>query len=270
MLDINNYLLEKKEEIIYRLKEHIHKEDCPGVLYDSAHYFLGTGKLLRPLFIYILMKNFSISEEKAIDPACSLELIHTYSLIHDDLPCMDNDDFRRKKPSLHKKFSEAVAVLTGDFLLTLSFEILAKSSLNDEEVRKLTFAFSKRAGGFGMIGGQILDIESDLSKAKIQTIHYKKTASLFILCGEIFSILSELPKTITGPIIEYAENIGLAYQFLDDLQDMDESKTTSSSLDPVATEKQYKQYFQNALNILEKIPYDTTLLNTFTKRILQL
>ncbi|MBS0629039.1 MAG: polyprenyl synthetase family protein [Verrucomicrobia bacterium] len=153
------------------MKEHINRtllELLPlngELLFEAAHYSLEGGKRLRPLLTLAIVQTFDQPIEHALRPACTLEMIHTYSLIHDDLPCMDDDDFRRGKPSLHKAYHESHAVLTGDFLLTYAFEVLATApNLTDTQKTRLIATLAHRAGSQGMIGGQILDIAEATAK----------------------------------------------------------------------------------------------------------
>jgi geranylgeranyl diphosphate synthase type II len=186
---------------------------------NAARYaVLGGGKRLRPQLVLISAKLLGASEEAAIDPACALEMVHAYSLIHDDLPCMDDDDLRHGKPSLHKAFSENIALLTGDFLLTYAFEVLAKAPhLTDSQRVDLIRILSERSGKEGMIGGQLLDMESTGKKIELDTLyamHRGKTAALLTACLEFGACIA---KVDPSPFQTIGENLGLAYQILDDL-----------------------------------------------------
>lgn len=162
----------------------------------------------------------AVSGERGLDAACALELVHTYSLIHDDLPCMDDDDVRRGKPSLHVVFGEANAILTGDFLLTLAFEVLATASYSSE----LVTTFARGIGSKGMVGGQVLDIAAknvDIDFNSYQKLTLLKTSALYALaleCGALISGLSEEEKEL---LIQFGRTYGLIFQIVDDLQDDD-------------------------------------------------
>lgn len=209
-------------------------------LFEAARYsVLGGGKRWRPLIVLATASAFGSSIEIALKPACALELIHCYSLIHDDLPCMDDDDFRRGKPSLHKQFDEATAVLTGDFLLTYAFEILTQShGLSDRQKLALVRTLSQRAGGEGMVAGQLLDIEAEESvptKECQSFLHRKKTAELIASAFEFGAIIGDADQVSLDRLYQVGLDVGLAFQIRDDILDVTESvakhgKSISSDL----------------------------------------
>jgi geranylgeranyl diphosphate synthase type II len=190
-------------------------------LKSAMHYALFSGgKRLRPLLL------LSISGTKGLDVACAIELIHTYTLIHDDLPAMDNDDFRRGKKTLHKVFDEATAILVGDMLLTLSFEMISKAALRPTLKLKIIELVSKKIGANGLILGQHLDLLSKnktLDEETLKLISHKKTAELFsasILAGAYIKSVNQ--KELEEYEI-FAEEFGLYYQVKDDLEDKNSS-----------------------------------------------
>jgi len=218
-----------REKIEQRLDELIPNESSS--LIQAARYaVLGGGKRLRPQMVLTAAKMLGASEESSLDPACAIEMIHAYSLIHDDLPCMDNDAVRHGKPSLHIAFAESTALLAGDFLLTYAFEILANAPhLNDSQRLQLVKILSKRAGKEGMIGGQVLDMESgskEIDLEKIYAIHRGKTAALFTACLEFAEVIALKECSAFKAI---GQNLGLAYQILDDLHDAS-SKTQEPNI----------------------------------------
>jgi geranylgeranyl diphosphate synthase type II len=157
--------------------------------------------------------------EVALDVACSLEMIHTYSLIHDDLPCMDDDDYRRGKPTLHKAFPEGIAVLAGDALHALAFEILASSA-----PPSLLVEVAQAIGSRGMIGGQTLDLESEgkkLTPEEIEYIHLHKTGYLIRTAVRAGAIVGGADETSLAALSQYGERIGLAFQIIDDILDVE-------------------------------------------------
>lgn len=193
-------------------------------LFEAAKYSLFSGgKRLRPLLVVAVAEAFGASRHLALKPACSLELVHTYSLIHDDLPCMDNDDYRRGKPTLHKVYTEGHAVLTGDFLLSLAFEnLVSADELTAEQRIALISSLSKHAGGHGMLAGQVLDIAftgKQIDLLTLQEIHKKKTAALITACFECGGIISNAPKEQIQTLTQVGEKLGLAFQIVDDLLD---------------------------------------------------
>jgi len=209
-------------------------------LFDATRYaLLGGGKRLRPILTLATVQMLEGNTQAALTPACILELIHTYSLIHDDLPCMDNDDFRRGKLTVHKKFSEGLAVLTGDYLLTVAFEILANSPhLSAEKKVKLISLLSRRIGSEGMIGGQVMDINLDGKNINLETLrllHRNKTGALITTAVEFGGIITDVNDIQFDQLRQFGENIGLAFQIIDDILDVTSSqikhgRTVSSDL----------------------------------------
>ncbi|MFN4174058.1 MAG: polyprenyl synthetase family protein, partial [Parachlamydiaceae bacterium] len=180
----------------------------------AARYSLFSGgKRLRPLFTLTTATALNAPIDKAIIPACAIELIHTYSMIHDDLPAMDNDDFRRGKPTLHKVHSEAKAILAGDYLLTIAFETIAKADLDTATKVDLIQLIANRSASKGMIGGQWQDIESEkkrLSLEETEKLHHMKTGALIeasILAG---AYVAKAPLEIQENLSRFALKIGLA------------------------------------------------------------
>jgi len=188
------------------------------------HAAIGGGKRLRPLLTIAAAKLFAISRERAIRVGCAIEAIHVYSLIHDDLPCMDDADVRRGKSSVHKAFGEAVAVLAGDSLHALAFEILAHPATHDDPfVRcELVLELGRAAGPNGMAGGQMMDLVAEgeeLDLPAITRLQQLKTGALIEYAIEAVCILAKLPQEARTPYRGYARNIGLAFQIADDLID---------------------------------------------------
>lgn len=203
-------------------------------LFEAARYMtLSSGKRLRPMLVLATVAAFDVPLELAITPASALEMIHTYSLIHDDLPCMDNDDYRRGKLTLHKKYDEATAVLTGDFLLTYAFEVLANSpGLSDEQKLQMIQALALRSGGQGMVAGQVLDIDSDSpTLEKLKLIHQKKTADLLIASLELGGIIANASPALLNELRHFGAEVGLAFQITDDVIDLTSEKHGKHSSD---------------------------------------
>ncbi|MBI5273340.1 MAG: polyprenyl synthetase family protein [Chlamydiia bacterium] len=199
-------------------------QDASLPIYDAARYsLLSPGKRFRPLLVLTVAQAFQSPLSHAIDPACAIEMIHTYSLIHDDLPCMDNDDLRRGRPTLHRAFSEGLALLTGDYLLTYAFEVLGVAPhLSTEQKLKLIQLLSHAAGAQGMIGGQAIDIVSVgkvLDEPTLLQMHRGKTAAL-LTCALLFgAVIGNAPSSAHSLLRVLGEQLGLAFQFLDDLLD---------------------------------------------------
>jgi len=185
---------------------------------------LGPGKRLRPFFVRESAKLFEVARERALRVGTALECVHCYSLVHDDLPAMDDDDMRRGRPTVHKAFDEATAILAGDGLLTLAFEILAGPETHpDGAVRSLLIAeLAKAAGHAGMAGGQMLDMTagSGGDLAAVMAMQAMKTGALFRFACEAGAILGGADP---APLRQYAEHIGLAFQIADDVLDVTSS-----------------------------------------------
>lgn len=191
---------------------------------------LGGGKRLRPFLTISSSSLFGVSMESALEAAASIEFIHTYSLIHDDLPAMDNDNLRRGKPTNHVVFGEAAAILAGDGLLTLAFQILAGQRTHaDPAVRcELIAALAQASGAWGMVGGQMMDLESEkkqLSVDEIIRLQRLKTGELFAVSCEAGAILGKAPSMMRKLMRAYAHDMGLAFQITDDLLDVEGTRT---------------------------------------------
>ncbi len=194
-------------------------------LYEAMrHAAIGGGKRLRPLLTIASSRLFAIDPNRALRVGCAIEAIHVYSLIHDDLPCMDDADLRRGKLTVHKAFGEAEAVLAGDSLHALAFDILAHSSTHDDPwVRnELVLELARAAGPQGMAGGQMMDLVAEgevLDLAAITRLQQLKTGALIEYAVEAGCIMAKLPAEARRPYRGYARNIGLAFQIADDLID---------------------------------------------------
>ncbi|MBI5554823.1 MAG: polyprenyl synthetase family protein [Elusimicrobia bacterium] len=231
--DLKKYLPEKTIVINIALNKYL-QEQYPPLLYKAMRYsiFAG-GKRLRPFLVLEGARVCGGDEKKVMPTACALEYIHTYSLIHDDLPAMDNDDYRRGRLTSHKKFGEDVAILAGDALLTEAFGLLAANAavkgIKIEQVLNVITLVSGCAGGPGMIGGQLIDTRqsSDSSQEKISAkkqaltyIHNHKTVALIkasLLAG---AILAKASSRQLKALTVYAEKIGLSFQIMDDVLDV--------------------------------------------------
>ena len=194
-------------------------------LYEAMrHATIGGGKRLRPLLTMAASRLFAIDRNRALRVGCAIESIHVYSLIHDDLPCMDDADLRRGKATIHKAFGEAEAVLAGDSLHALAFEILADPATHDDpRVRSdLVFELARAAGPSGMAGGQMMDLAAErqqLDLPAITRLQQLKTGALIEYAVEAACIMVKLPAEARRPYRGYARNIGLAFQIADDLID---------------------------------------------------
>ena len=182
------------------------------------------GKRMRPFLVLETSALFGAPKERALRAAAAIEMVHTYSLVHDDLPCMDDDDLRRGQPTAHKKFDEATAVLAGDALLTMAFEVLAEAATHpNAEVRcRLSARLARAAGSEGMVGGQMMDIvapQHEFGPEEIARLQRMKTGALFEFSCEAGPILAEAGPDAEARLRAYAHDLGLAFQIADDLID---------------------------------------------------
>ena len=202
-------------------------------LYEAMrHAALGGGKRLRPLLVVAACGLFHTARDRALRVAAAVECVHVYSLIHDDLPAMDDDDLRRGKPTVHKAFDEATAILAGDSLHALAFEILADERTHEDPfVRaELIAELARAAGPAGMAGGQMMDLaaaEANLDLAGVTRLQQLKTGALIGFCLEAGGIMARMPAEGRTKLRGYARDVGLAFQIADDLLDVEgeEAKT---------------------------------------------
>ncbi|KFL47573.1 geranyltranstransferase [Sphingobium sp. ba1] len=202
-------------------------DDARARLYEAMrHAAIGGGKRLRPLLVEATCDLFNIARESALRVGLAVECIHVYSLIHDDLPAMDDDDMRRGKPTVHKAFDEASAILAGDCLHDVAFEILADEQTHaDPFVRiDLVRALALASGPAGMAGGQMMDLEAEKSRFDLATVtrlQNLKTGALIAFCVEAAAIMARIPVEARTSLHGYARDIGLAFQIADDLLDVE-------------------------------------------------
>jgi farnesyl diphosphate synthase len=203
----------------------VSRNDGRDQLFEAMrHAAVGGGKRLRPLLTVAGARLFGIARDRALRAGAAIEAIHVYSLIHDDLPCMDDDDVRRGKPTVHKAFGEAAAVLAGDSLHALAFEILADAATHEDPfVRsELVLELARASGPNGMAGGQMMDLAAEgqsLDLPAITRLQQLKTGALIEYAVEAPCIMARLPSEARTPYRGYARNIGLAFQIADDLID---------------------------------------------------
>jgi geranylgeranyl diphosphate synthase type II len=204
---------------------------CPTRLAEAMGYsLLGGGKRLRPILALMAAEACGGNPDLAMPAACALEMVHTYSLIHDDLPSMDDDDLRRGRPTCHKAFDEATAVLAGDGLLTLAFEILARDIQPAEAAARCILALAEGSGPSGMVGGQMADLQAedrlDANLKELEAIHRRKTGALLRASLKMGAIVAGAKPEILQALEVYGHAVGLAFQIVDDLLDVqgDEAK----------------------------------------------
>lgn len=258
-------------------------------IYKAMNYSLEAGgKRLRPVLLLEFCRVCGGNIDEAMPFACALEMIHTYSLIHDDLPAMDNDDLRRGQPTNHKVFGEAVAILAGDALLTKAFHIMASANMENKanHIKAIEY-MSNAAGTEGMIGGQIVDIENENKPASIETLRYMhslKTGALIKAACVIGGIVAGASDKTLKILSDYAENLGIAFQIRDDILDVTGNeeelgkpigsdakcnKSTYVSILGIDEAKELcSEYTEKALVCLSELKADTGFLEDFTKSLL--
>ena len=274
---LREYLEEKKkivEDSLIELLEN-YRGKYPEKLAEAMEYgVMNGGKRIRPILMYMICdlfeKNNCKSYDKIKEIANALEFIHCYSLVHDDLPAMDNDDYRRGKLTVHKKYNEAIGVLVGDVLLTEAFGIIANSkSLGDKNKVEIISKLSEYAGFFGMVGGQFVDMESENKKVEIDTlkyIHAHKTGKLLTAAIELPMIALDIEGKKREKMVEYSKLLGIAFQIKDDILDIEgnfeeigkksndvqNEKTTYPSIFGLEKSKKLLQeYLEKAKKIIE-------------------
>jgi farnesyl diphosphate synthase len=205
------------------------RDALEGRVFEAMRYStLGGGKRLRPFLVMEGARLFGVNENCALRVGCAIEMVHCYSLVHDDLPAMDDDELRRGRPTTHVKYDEATAILAGDGLLTRAFEVLAHPSTHgDAQVRAdLVLTLAAAAGAEGMVGGQMIDLAAEHQSLDINTItrlQRLKTGALIAFSAEAGAILGKAPAAARQALIAYAHDLGLAFQIADDLLDTEGS-----------------------------------------------
>jgi geranylgeranyl diphosphate synthase type II len=199
--------------------------DCPSDLREAIRYsLLAPCKRLRPTLVLFAAEACGGTWESALPSACAVEMVHTYSLIHDDLPAMDNDDLRRGRPTCHKAFSEAIAILAGDALLTLAFEILAREIQSPSIAAKSCAALAEAAGATALVGGQADDLSAEHMVGDLESlenIHRRKTGAMFLVSLRLGGYAAEADATQQSALERFGRKIGLAFQIADDLLDVE-------------------------------------------------
>lgn len=261
----------------------------PASLKESMMYSLEAGgKRVRPLFVTAVCQMYDMDLASSYTVGSTVEMIHTYSLIHDDLPCMDNDDMRRGKPTNHIVFGEGMATLAGDALNSLAFGVLARMPISAEKRVELINLLSIGAGAEGMVGGQILDVEGEqrtLNLEELENVHINKTGALLRFSIESGAVLAGASAEERAALVEYAHHIGLAFQIQDDILDIEgtseelgktagkdvaSDKSTYPALLTLEGAKQkLEEHYQLAVVALEKVDRDCSLLQQFAEYIVK-
>ncbi len=228
-MDIRNLIREAVEKVEARLNELLPGESVPPeTIHRAMRYsiFAG-GKRIRPILCLEAAKACGGDEDVAINAACALEALHTYTLIHDDLPCMDNDDLRRGRPTNHKVFGEGIAVLAGDALLTEAFAMLARAPENERYgVKDYVAELAYQTGSLNLVGGQVLDLEGEgrqLTIDELRAIHNGKTSALIMAAVRLGGMTAGCTQEQLAALTAYGRSLGLAFQVIDDILDITSS-----------------------------------------------
>lgn len=265
-------------------------QQSPELLHQAMRYSaLNGGKRVRPLMVYATGAALGIDKQLLDAPAIAVELIHTYSLIHDDLPSMDDDALRRGKPSCHIQFGEGLAVLAGDALQALAFEVLANAEQIPPQARlKLIAILSKASGSYGMVGGQAIDLAAQpthMNASQLTHMHRCKTGALIRASIQMAASTKPIPKDTYNQLTLFSESLGLAFQIQDDILDIESSteqlgkpqgsdlaanKATYPALMGLTGAKQWlEQLYEEALGILSHIDGDTEKLRQLTEFLIR-
>lgn len=284
-MDFKKELKERSIYIEEKIESYLPKEEgYQKTIFEAMNYSLRAGgKRLRPI---LLMEAYKICQgqgEDFVPYSVAMEMIHTYSLIHDDLPALDNDDLRRGKPTNHIVFGEAMAILAGDALLNTAYETMLNAAFKHprpEISLRAAYEISRGAGIYGMIGGQVVDVESEdkkIDKDKLDYIHMNKTAAMIVGSVRAGAILAGIDEDRLESLTKYAENIGLAFQIVDDIldiegdekllgkrvgSDLDNDKSTYPSLLGIdASKKTVENLIEEAKTSLEVFASDAEFMN---------
>ncbi len=289
--NLKNALIESQQrveaDILQCLEQYAHSTDA--TLYHAMRYsVLNGGKRIRPFFIYHIGQIIGLDAKTLAPAAVAMELIHSYSLVHDDLPSMDDDSLRRGKPTCHIQFDEAIAILAGDALQAQAFEILANAQVSNDIKIKWIKTLSKAAGARGMCGGQSLDLEAEQANVTLESlelIHVLKTGALIEASITMATAAKpDIPPEHAQALVDFAKHIGLAFQVQDDILDIistteelgkpqgsDEAlnkSTYPALLGLEGAKKKAKDLYQMSIDALNSVPYDTELLAEFASYII--
>ena len=283
MNNFKSFIEENKTKLNTYAKEYLEKLDMPDLLKESIRYSLvNDGKKIRPLSFLYLLKYYGVDYSKYFDIALAIELVHTYSLVHDDLPEMDNDDYRWGKLTNHKVFGQDIAVLTGDAMLTLAFEVLSDADVKPELKVRLIKQFANYSGAMGMIAGQVYDVKQknyDVDADYLRRMHSLKTGRLIELPMD-FACLVANKLDEYNEVKEFGQQLGIAYQIKDDILDYygdfekigklpsDEDMITYLSFYGIEEcEELLKKHTLNAINVAKCL--NNNLLEDFANYLLK-
>lgn len=260
-MEVGDYLAERQEIIDSYLASYLEQRaaELPETLYESMDHSLSGGKRLRPILVLAAAEGLGGRAEEVLPTAAAVELFHTYSLIHDDLPALDDDDWRRERPTSHRVFGEATALLTGDALIPLGFELIAveQAGLSPaERVLRVIALLSSALGPAGMVGGQLLELEESVGDgASLERIYLRKTGALLGAAAAAGGILAGGDDGQIAALRQFGLRLGLAYQIIDDLLDLgeDEGFTYPQLVGEERAREEARGFTREALRALEPL-----------------
>jgi geranylgeranyl diphosphate synthase, type II len=281
---LNDFSKEYKKLLENLLRDSVQALEAPDILKEAMKYSLEAGgKRIRPLLLFATMLAFGKNPKEGLFTAAAIEMIHTYSLIHDDLPSMDDDDLRRGKPTNHKVFGEAAAILAGDALLTYSFQMIGNTPADyatSETKMQLIIELAKAAGAEGMVGGQIADMYGEgkrLSLSELEYIHVHKTGKLLAFSVNAGAMLANAKRKQRDDLSAFAYHLGLAFQIQDDILDLEgneeligkpvgsdthnEKSTYPALLSLEGAKQSLRNHVEAAKRMLNETGLETSLLN---------
>lgn len=291
-MKFEQYHADVRARIDYQLEQHINSlPEQASPLADAMKYaLLSNGKRVRPLLMAMVAEMLNVSFAKVLNLACAMECIHAYSLVHDDLPAMDDDDLRRGQPTCHILFDEGMAILAGDALQTMAFEIVVNDALLIAEEKINSLRLLTNASGYaGMCGGQAIDLTHTNQQIDVKTLtelHQLKTGALLQACVSIPMALAEgMDESAQKALLQFAQKIGLAFQVQDDILDVtgdsatlgkpsgsdeEANKSTFPALLGLSTAQNYlDKLYSEALTSLKQLPYHTDPLRDFAQYIIK-
>jgi len=262
-------LKSRKDYVDSCLHKYLDKVDAyPPIIHEAMYYAVfNGGKRIRPIMVFEGAKIAGGDVKSVIPTACAVEMIHSYSLVHDDLPAMDDDDFRRGKPTCHKVYGEAIAILTGDALLTAAFELLTQNSntegIQTNRLLNIIEEIAHAVGSRGMIGGQVVDLESEgktIDYMTLKTLHTLKTGELFRVSLRAGAMLNGLDDKGLQALTDYAFHFGLAFQITDDILDVKGNEMLTGK--PVGSdEKNHKTTYPSLFGLEKAYQLATESIN---------
>ena len=280
MFDIEMYLEKCKIEVEAELFKCLPAAgSCPAILGEAmTHAVKSGGKRLRPILCLASAEAAAGRRSMAMFPACAVELLHSYTLVHDDLPCMDNDLLRRGLPTVHAKYGEAIAVLAGDALLTLAFGILARTPLaGSTTMAQLVIELCRASGAAGVIGGQVEDISfaDNPTPEAVRYVFEHKTGALFRAAARLGAMAADASPESLRQLTTYAEHLGFAFQIIDDILDADQAEADDQpelsclTIMSLADARAWAaDHTRQAAEALEDLPGDTAALTAIVEMLL--